>query len=237
MLTLNTTGLQVVRLQMQLRQLNYFRGNIDGYFDETIMQAVKAFQTANKLQADGIVGPVTQNALNAATADGWHVLFLHCAATPEGRDVKAEQVVQFHTLPVEKGGRGWSKPGYSDIIELSGRLVNVWAWDSDNQIKEWEQTWGVHGSTMLNRNARHLCYIGGTEAGNINIPKDTRTEGQMGTMETYIKFCLLRNPKIIIAGHNQVQQKGCPSFDVPKYLRSIGIPEWNIGQWSSKFAI
>lgn len=237
MLTLNTTGLQVVRLQLQLRQLDYFKGHIDGYFDETIMQAVKAFQTANKLQADGIVGPVTQNALNAATADGWHVLFLHCAATPEGRDIKAEQIVQFHTLPVEKGGRGWSKPGYSDVIELSGKLVNIWSWDSDNQIKEWEQTWGVHGSTLLNRNARHLCYIGGTAADNINIPKDTRTPGQLASMEICIKFCLLRNPKLIIAGHNQVQQKGCPSFDVPAYLRSIGVAEWNIAQWGRGFAI
>lgn len=275
MLTLNTTGLQVVRLQLQLRQLDYFKGHIDGYFDETVMQAVKAFQTANKLQSDGIVGPVTQNALNTATADGWHVLFLHCAATPEGRDDKADTLVLGHYLPAKLqngnvifngkemsaasvvgqkinlpsgtvytitgreiyGGRGWSKPGYSDIIELSGRLVNVWSWDSDNQIKEWEQTWGVHGSTLLNRNARHLCYIGGTEADNINIQKDTRTPGQLAAMEISIKFCLLRNPKLIIAGHNQVQQKGCPSFDVPVYLRSIGIPEWNIAQWGRGFAI
>ena len=237
MLTLNSTGLPVVRLQLQLRDLDLFRGNIDGYFDETVRQAVKAYQKSKGLQDDGIAGPMTNAALAKDTENGYHILFLHCAATPEGRNVTASQVVQFHTLPVDKGGRGWSRPGYSDIIELSGKLVNVWPWDSDNYIKEWEQTWGVHGSTLLNRNARHLCYIGGTAADNINIPKDTRTEAQLGTMETYIRFNLLRNPKLIIVGHNQVQQKGCPSFDVPEYLRSIGISEWNILQTGMRFAI
>jgi N-acetylmuramoyl-L-alanine amidase len=141
-----------------------------------------------------------------------------------------------HTLPVSKGGRGWSKPGYADVIETSGKLVNIWKYNEDNLINEWEQTWGVLGTTLLNRNARHVCYIGGMTA-DMRMPKDTRTPGQLLTMYNYVHDIVKHNPKIIIAGHNQVQNKACPSFDVPKYLESIKIPAFNIANWSSKLKI
>jgi N-acetylmuramoyl-L-alanine amidase len=236
MLTLNSNSLAVVRLQMQLRQLDFYSGLIDGFFDETVRQAVKAFQTAYNLQPDGIVGPKTQTVINTICANGYHLLFLHCAATPEGRNNTAADIVAFHTLPVAHGGRGWSRPGYSDIIELSGKLVNIHPYNDDDLIHSWEVTWGVHGSTLLNRNARHVCYIGGMTVDLRNV-KDTRTDGQLMTMYDYIWDNLKLNPKLIIAGHNQVQKKGCPSFDVPNYLRSINVPEYNIGNWSDKLKI
>lgn len=236
MLTLNNNSLSVVRLQLQLRQLDFYSGLIDGFFDETVRQSVKAFQKAYQLNDDGIVGPKTQTVLNTLCANGYHILFLHCAASREGQDFKAEAIAKMHTTPVSAGGRGWSRPGYADVIELDGELVNIHKYNDDNMIHEWEQTFGVHGSTLLNRNARHVCYIGGMTADN-RQPKDTRTDGQKITMYDYIWQNLKVNPKVIIAGHNQVQNKACPSFDVPEYLRSIGIVEYNIGNWSSKLRI
>jgi len=35
-------------------------------------------------------------------------------------------------------------------------------------------------------------------------------------------------PDILIAGHNQFDNKACPSFFVPTYLKMIGIPDKNI---------
>lgn len=273
MLTLNNNSLAVVRLQLQLRQLGFYNGLIDGFFDETIRQAVKSFQTEYDLQIDGIVGPQSQTVLNTLCANGFHVLFLHCSAGPEGRDAKADVITLFHQLPAhidndycyfkgrkvlksetvgqqiqlhdgnfytitgtELSGRGWSRPGYSDIIELDGTLVNIHRYNNDNQIHEWEQTWGVLGTTLLNRNARHICYIGGMSA-DMRQVKDTRTDAQAATMYDYIYDTVEAHPDIIIAGHNQVQNKGCPSFDVPQYLRGIGIKEHNIANWSNKLRI
>jgi hypothetical protein len=71
----------------------------------------------------------------------------------------------------------------------------------------------------------------------MRMPKDTRTPGQLLTMYNYVHDIVKHNPKIIIAGHNQVQNKACPSFDVPKYLESIKIPAFNIANWSSKLKI
>lgn len=235
-LTINSNSLAVVRLQLQLRQLDFYSGLIDGYYDETVRQSVKSFQAAYQLQNDGIVGPKTQTVLNTLCNNGWHILFLHCAATPEGRNTKASDIVAYHTMPLDEGGRGWSRPGYSDICELNGNIVNVWKYNEDDMIHEWEQTWGVHGSTLLNRNARHFCYIGGMTR-DYRQPKDTRTDAQKLSIHDYIFDSLKTNPKLIIAGHNQVQNKACPSFDVPQYLISIGVNEYNIGQWSNKLRI
>lgn len=234
MITFAQKNLSVVRLQLQLRALNYFSGWIDGVFSKALEDAVKLFQLNTRLTVDGIVGSQTGSELYTRTKEDLFILFLHCAATPEGRNDSAEKIKTFHTLPVEKGGRGWDRCGYSDIIELSGKLVNMQDWNQDNFIKEWEQTWGVHGSTLLNANARHLCYIGGMNKEYTEV-KDTRNFAQLATMETYIKFTILRYPNIIIAGHNQVQAKGCPSFDVPEYLRSIGIAERNIANWGKLY--
>jgi len=225
-----SNNLRVVKLQLQLRALDYYEGPIDGFYSELVENTVCLFQKEKGLQVDGLAGKMTLGSLDKLTMNHLLLLFLHCAATPEGRPDKARKIVYFHTKI-----KGWSRPGYSDIIELDGKLVNVKNWDQDDMVGQWEYTFGVHGSTLMNRNARHVCYIGGVKKDNINIPKDTRTKAQLKTMELYIKFNLLRNPKLVIAGHNQVQIKGCPSFNVPDYLKSIGVDDYNIAQWGELF--
>jgi hypothetical protein len=272
MLTLNSNSLQVVRLQLQLRQTGHYDGLITGMFDDNTRIAVKAFQRAYNLTSDGIAGPRTQTVINTICANGFHILFLHCAASPEGRITDtADTLILGHMLPNkangclfmgqnttidkvigqripltngkfytitgrELSGRGWSRPGYSDVIELSGKLVNIFKYNEDDFINEWEQTWGVHGSTLLNRNARHVCYIGGMSA-DMKQVKDTRTKEQTETLTKYVLETIEKHPNIIVAGHNQVQNKACPSFDVPQWLGSIGVHEYNIGQWSNRLRI
>jgi N-acetylmuramoyl-L-alanine amidase len=236
MMKLNSAGLDVARLQLQLRSLKLYSGFIDCFFDETIKQAVISFQSKYNLDSDGIVGPKTQTVLNTLTNNDYQVLFLHCAASPEGREHTGADIVAMHTLPVAKGGRGWSRPGYSDVIRLNGKIDNIWKHDSDSDIKEWEVTFGVLGSILLNRNARHVCYIGGMDK-EMKKPKDTRTTAQKLSMYDYIHEQIRLNPNIVIAGHNQVQLKACPSFDVTNYLISIGVSAYNILHTSEKYRI
>jgi peptidoglycan hydrolase-like protein with peptidoglycan-binding domain len=59
-------GEQVRVLQEQLRVAGYYFGNSTGVFGPITEEAVKRFQQASKLDADGVVGPETQRRLPAS---------------------------------------------------------------------------------------------------------------------------------------------------------------------------
>ncbi|OFY84709.1 MAG: hypothetical protein A3F72_15550 [Bacteroidetes bacterium RIFCSPLOWO2_12_FULL_35_15] len=154
-------------------------------------------------------------------------LVLHCTATPEGRPVTKDEIIRWHTNPVHLGGRGWNRPGYSDLVELDGDLVSIIPFNTDDFVDQWEISNGVVG---LNGNARHIVYAGGMDTEN-KKPKDTRTKEQLATLEVYVKYTIKRHPKILVLGHNEAPNahgKACPSFNVGEWLRSIGVAEANI---------
>ncbi len=50
-------------------------------------------------------------------------LVIHCTASPEGAALTKDDIIRMHTNPKHLGGRGWNRPGYSDIVYLDGELV------------------------------------------------------------------------------------------------------------------
>lgn len=60
------TGEQVKRLQRALARLGYSPGAADGSYGPATVAAVKRFQTASSLTADGVLGPQTLRALRQA---------------------------------------------------------------------------------------------------------------------------------------------------------------------------
>jgi N-acetylmuramoyl-L-alanine amidase len=151
-------------------------------------------------------------------------LVIHCTATPDKRVVTPEDIKRWHTSPVKNGGRGWKQVGYSDIVLLDGSLENLVPWDLDPEVDPWEVTNGVKG---INSISRHIVYVGGTAIG--GKPKDTRNEFQLDTLKNYCQMATRVWPNIKISGHYQHDRgKACPSFDVPKWLKSINISPKNI---------
>lgn len=148
-------------------------------------------------------------------------LVLHCTATPEGRAVSSDEIRRWHTSPASKGGRGWSQVGYTDMIHLDGRIERLVDNNEDARVDRWEVTNGAKG---INSVSRHVVYVGGLSKDG-KTPKDTRTPEQMRAMEDYVKAFHAKHPTVKIIGHNQVAPKACPSFDVPQWLRSIGIEQ------------
>jgi len=150
-------------------------------------------------------------------------LVLHCTATPEGREVTSSDIRNWHLSPPPKG-RGWKKVGYSAIFHLNGSLEILTPFDEDDDVEAWEITNGALG---INSISRHVVYAGGMDKSN-KSPKDTRTEFQKISMANFVKQTIAAHPKILVAGHNQFSDKACPSFDVPTWLRIIGVSEKNI---------
>jgi hypothetical protein len=145
-------------------------------------------------------------------------LVIHCTATPEGREVKAAEIREWHTAPKPKG-RGWSQVGYTDMFHLDGsveRLVNN---NEDANVDPWEVTNGV---AYHNSCSRHVVYVGGMKKDG-KTPRDTRTPEQLKAMEAYVKAFVRKNQGVEVVGHNYFANRFCPCFDVQSWLVEIGL--------------
>ena len=63
-----SVGSSVLTVQSQLQKLGYYSGKLDSDFGRGTREAVKAFQTANHLTVDGVVGSVTYAMLFSSSA-------------------------------------------------------------------------------------------------------------------------------------------------------------------------
>jgi len=150
-------------------------------------------------------------------------LIIHCTATPEGREVTSETIRHWHTDP-PPAGRGWKQVGYTDIIHLDGNVERFAKNNDDANVDPWEIT---NGAVGINSVSRHIVYIGGVDADQ-KTAKDTRTRAQLDALEYFVKDFLKKYPWVKVAGHNQFAAKACPSFNVPRWLVSIGVSPANI---------
>lgn len=147
-------------------------------------------------------------------------LVIHCTATPENREVKASEIRAWHTAPPPKG-RGWKQVGYTDLIHLDGKVERLVANNEDGYVDAAEITNGAAGYNSI---SRHVVYAGGV-AKDGKTAKDTRTDAQKLALKKYVLDFRAKNPKVKIVGHCDLPNvnKACPSFDVAKWLKSIGI--------------
>lgn len=147
-------------------------------------------------------------------------LVIHCTATPENREVKASEIRAWHTAP-PPGGRGWSRVGYTDMLHLDGRWERLQDNNEDGWVDDWEVTNGAKGYNSV---SRHVVYVGGVASDGRTV-KDTRTAAQRESLKRYVLDFHARFPQVRIIGHNEVAAKGCPSFNVQRWLREIGIQQ------------
>lgn len=146
-------------------------------------------------------------------------LVIHCTATPEGREVSAADIRRWHTSPLSAGGRGWKQVGYTDLVHLDGSVERLVDNNEDAWVDGWEITNGAAGHNAV---SRHIVYAGGV-AKDGKTPKDTRTAAQRTALERYVKDFHRRFQGVRIVGHNELAAKACPSFDVQRWLKVIGI--------------
>lgn len=220
-LKLQSSGKDVAQLQQALNKAGNYGLIADGYFGFRTQAAVIDFQNKNGLYPDGIAGQQTFAKLKLLKKDAPPKLcVIHVSATPERTSGwSAQRVVDYHTKTL-----GWDRPGYSRIIEFDGKVVETWKVDLTDGLQPFEIT---HGTRGYNPISVHICLIGGMDSQNKN-PKDTRTPEQKASLEKVMREILEICPDIQFCGHNQLNNKNCPCFSVPKYCRELGIPEKNI---------
>ena len=121
-------------------------------------------------------------------------IIIHCSATPEGRDISAATINNWHKQ------RGWSGIGYHYVIKIDGSI---------EYGRDINKT-GAHVKGH-NKGSIGLCYIGGCDS-DMNA-KDTRTLVQKESLLLLLKTLKKMHPTATIHGHNEFSAKACPCFD------------------------
>ena len=197
-LKLGSRGNEVKVLQEKLNL------KADGIFGPLTEEAVKDFQRSNGLEVDGIAGDGTLSKLNLSVNKRTiKELIVHCSATPEGKDYSVDTIRQWHLQ------RGFSDIGYHYVIYRDGSI----------HIGRDESIIGAH-CTGHNTNSIGVCYIGGC-ASDGKTPKDTRTTEQKQSLVKLLKELKTKYPQASIHGHRDFSSKACPSFDATKEYSSI----------------
>lgn len=197
-LKLGSRGNEVKALQEKLNL------KADGIFGPITEEAVKDFQRSNGLEVDGIVGANTLSKLNlSVNKRDIKELIVHCSATPEGKDYSVDTIRQWHLQ------RGFSDIGYHYVIYRDGSI----------HIGRDESIIGAH-CTGHNTNSIGICYIGGC-ASDGKTPKDTRTTEQKQSLVKLLKELKTKYPQASIHSHKDFTNKACPSFDATKEYSSL----------------
>lgn len=134
-------------------------------------------------------------------------LTIHCAATPEGRDVKAGTITEWDKAK-------FGQTSYHHVVEIDGHAVRTLRDDQK----------GAHTGGANTGNIG-VCYVGGMDR-QMRAAKDTRTSAQKQSLRTLIRTYQDRYPGIVVRGHRDWPKvnKACPSFDVAAWLKA-GMPE------------
>lgn len=216
-LTKGSKGDLVRKLQRSLHLVE------DGKFGVLTEKAVKAFQKANGLKADGIVGEKTWEALANINVSSSSVLtgekatrridriFVHCTAGNQ-------TTTTVNSLNAEFKAKGWKTGGYHYVIFPDGRVVQM---ENENKIAN-----GVKG---YNKSSIHISWVGGYNS------VDNRTQKQKDSIIKVLKELRKKYPNAKILGHRDISPdvnnngivdpweriKDCPCFDCKKEYSKI----------------
>ena len=133
-------------------------------------------------------------------------IIIHCSATEEGRDFTVEDIRRWHVQ-----GNGWKDIGYHFVVYRDGSV---------HPGRPLDQV-GAHTSGH-NANSIGVCYIGGVAADG-KTPRDTRTLEQKVALIDLVRSLKLVFGVSKVSGHNEYANKACPSFDVQKWRKAVGV--------------
>lgn len=131
-------------------------------------------------------------------------IVLHCTATPQTTSIDS---IREHWKQL-----GWKNVGYHFIIKPSGERV---------QLLDIEKV--SNGVAGHNAKSIHISYIGGVDSK--GKARDNRTVPQKIAQMEIVKELKEQFPNAVVCGHRDFKgvKKDCPSFDVAKWLKEVGL--------------
>jgi peptidoglycan hydrolase-like protein with peptidoglycan-binding domain len=116
-------GEDVKALQQKLKSLNHYTLTCDGIFGSGTRSAVKAYQVANSLKADGIVGPLTHAALNGVAATAPETAAPETAPQTPAPNVFGTLGSLNHRITLKQGSKGANVKDLQIVLSMKGFLT------------------------------------------------------------------------------------------------------------------
>lgn len=132
-----------------------------------------------------------------------NLVIIHCADTPAGMDVGAEEITAWHRQ------RGYLDIGYHYVIRRDGRL----------EVGRERDEIGAH-ALGRNKDSLGVCLVGGRGPG--GKAENNFTPAQFAALGALLARLRAEYPEARVIGHREVNpKKACPSFDVQAWLKTI----------------
>lgn len=148
-------------------------------------------------------------------------LIIHCAATKPSMDIGAVEIDKWHRA------LGWFGCGYHYIIRRDGTLESEALGQRCRPLEKAGAHVGDCGPAW-NGKSLGICMAGGV-AEDGKTPEDNFTDEQRETLRDLLMRFRAEDPSLTIMGHRDLiaatkaPPKACPSFDVVKWLKSVGL--------------
>ena len=154
----------IKKVQEMLKSLNYYTGKIDGNFKSSTVTAVKKFQKAYKLTADGYVGPETLEKLAIATDTDY-----------------------FKVKYSKNGGSGVLNSQYNNLQTIIRGISTPIS--STTLIKVGKTHVGYTGTTTINgKKYKYGCFDSNCVSGNQSKYSETEIKEREDLGETFYNY-------------------------------------------------
>lgn len=141
-------------------------------------------------------------------------IVIHCTATPatwRAADTSLQRVEAIRQMHITE--RGWRDIGYHWLIDRDGRLL-----PGRRETEIGAHVAGHNSGTI------GVSLFGGSTSQPRDLFGKNYTPAQASALQRIIADIRLRTNVAWIRGHNQFDAgKACPGFQVPDWLRAVGI--------------
>ncbi|MER3432590.1 MAG: peptidoglycan-binding protein [Leptolyngbya sp. ERB_1_1] len=150
---LGSQGADVTELQSTLKLLGYFGGSVNGVFEESTDQAVRRFQQAAGIEADGVVGAATWNRLFPTSEP----VAANAAPKPvpqtESRPVRSEPAATGEFPILRRGARGEAVRGLQSRLRAigmyNGEVDGVFGAGTEAAVKAAQSKFGLEADGVV----------------------------------------------------------------------------------------
>ncbi|MEG2603687.1 MAG: peptidoglycan-binding protein [Clostridia bacterium] len=178
-------------VQQRLKDLGYYKGKVTGTFNTASVEALKEFQTKNKLSADGVCGPQTRAILFASNP----VYGVPTAMPVVTAPATQAPITEDNVVVILSGSRGNAvlqlQQRLQELGYYSSRLDGVYLTEDITAVRAFQSTNGLKVDGKAGFQTQSLLYSENAIRGNPTTASATLRYGDTGAAVTAMQSRLI----------------------------------------------